>query len=90
MTDQIKIAYPKVKKEKIRGWIWRLLPNFYENADVLLIRRNDRRYRRIQREVFEQLLEFTDKPSDIEVETMNKCNSTCEFCPVNRFVDPRP
>lgn len=25
----------------------------------------------------------------IEVETINRCNGTCSFCPVNRMVDPR-
>lgn len=26
----------------------------------------------------------------IEIETVNKCNGTCSFCPVNKHVDPRP
>lgn len=26
----------------------------------------------------------------VEIETVNRCNSTCSFCPVNRRVDPRP
>jgi len=26
----------------------------------------------------------------IEIETQNKCNGTCSFCPVNRHIDPRP
>jgi radical SAM protein with 4Fe4S-binding SPASM domain len=26
----------------------------------------------------------------IEIETISRCNNTCEFCPVNRRVDPRP
>ena len=26
----------------------------------------------------------------IEIETINRCNSTCAFCPVNRRDDPRP
>ncbi len=32
----------------------------------------------------------TDKPDHIEIETLNRCNSTCSFCPVNRFDDTRP
>jgi hypothetical protein len=28
--------------------------------------------------------------SQIQVETFSKCNGGCTFCPVNRFVDPRP
>lgn len=26
----------------------------------------------------------------VEIETLNRCNHICPFCPVNRFVDPRP
>jgi MoaA/NifB/PqqE/SkfB family radical SAM enzyme len=26
----------------------------------------------------------------IEIETINRCNNTCAFCPVNKSVDPRP
>jgi radical SAM protein with 4Fe4S-binding SPASM domain len=26
----------------------------------------------------------------VEIETLNRCNSTCAFCPVNTRVDPRP
>jgi MoaA/NifB/PqqE/SkfB family radical SAM enzyme len=39
--------------------------------------------------VFTRLAAAADKPSHIEIETINKCNSTCSFCPVNRNSDPR-
>lgn len=26
----------------------------------------------------------------IEIETINRCNGTCSFCPVNKNIDPRP
>ncbi len=26
----------------------------------------------------------------VEIETVNRCNFACEFCPVNRTIDPRP
>lgn len=26
----------------------------------------------------------------VEIETLNRCNHICPFCPVNRFIDPRP
>lgn len=29
-------------------------------------------------------------PKAIELETLSACNGGCQFCPVNRFVDPRP
>lgn len=28
--------------------------------------------------------------SSVEIETINRCNSTCSFCPVNKRNDPRP
>lgn len=29
-------------------------------------------------------------PLAIEIETLNKCNNDCPFCPVNKTIDPRP
>ena len=29
-------------------------------------------------------------PYSIEIETVNRCNNTCSFCPVNRNNDTRP
>jgi len=26
----------------------------------------------------------------VEIETYSRCNGTCKFCPVNRYIDPRP
>lgn len=41
-----------------------------------------------------ELQEFVDKSVDlfnhIEIETINRCNGVCSFCPVNRNVDKRP
>lgn len=31
----------------------------------------------------------TSMPSAIEIETINRCNNECAFCPVNRHKDPR-
>ncbi|MCL1947923.1 MAG: radical SAM protein, partial [Chitinivibrionia bacterium] len=35
---------------------------------------------------------FKRKPlfNYVEIETFNRCNGTCSFCPVNRNLDPRP
>lgn len=89
MKQQVKIVYPHLIKERIRAPIQRLFPNVYEKINIHFVRRNDRRYHKLQKDLFEQLKNVTDKPSDIEIETINKCNSTCEFCPVNRYDDPR-
>ena len=73
-----------MKKEWVRERIRRFIPGAYEWAVVLLSQRNDRRYRRLQGNLFERLAKIADKPFHIENETINKCNSTCAFCPVNR------
>lgn len=90
MTSQVKLVYPSMRKEWVRERIRRLVPGAYEWAVVLLSRRNDARYRRLQGDLFEGLARIADKPFHIEIETINKCNSTCAFCPVNRHADPWP
>lgn len=89
MASQVKLVYPSMKKEWVRTRIRRLVPGAYEWAAVLLSRRNDARYRRLQGKLFEGLAGLADKPFHVEIETINKCNSTCAFCPVNRDADPR-
>lgn len=45
-----------------------------------------------RKEVFEEVEELYGKKSlfnHIEVETINRCNGVCSFCPVNKNVDPR-
>lgn len=90
MTSQVRLVYPSMRKEWVRSRIRRLVPGLYEAAVVMLARRNDARYRRLQGDLFEDLAGIADKPFHIEIETINKCNSTCAFCPVNRDADPRP
>lgn len=37
-------------------------------------------------------ISLAEKPlfNTIEIETYSRCNGTCKFCPVNRYIDPRP
>lgn len=62
-------------------------------ADFLLVVRKfikDRRYYYYrQGEEFPSLGHGSELPKLVEIETINKCNSTCSFCPVNRDADPR-
>ena len=32
---------------------------------------------------------FDEQPGTVQIETINRCNGTCSFCPVNRNIDPR-
>jgi biotin synthase-like enzyme len=52
----------------------------------------DRREMRGAQEVVEHFFCQSAFPlfSYIEIETINRCNNDCAFCPVNRNDDPRP
>jgi len=28
--------------------------------------------------------------NNVQIETYNKCNGACKFCPINKYIDPRP
>ncbi len=89
LESGVTLVYPKVRKKEIQGLVRARFPSLYESITVLLMKRKDRRYRKQQSGVFDRLPGIADKPFHIEIETLNKCNSTCAFCPVNRHVDPR-
>ncbi len=50
----------------------------------------------MRRNLYNQYIKYFDKqmkppfPCLVSVETINKCNCTCSFCPVNKNIDPRP
>jgi radical SAM protein with 4Fe4S-binding SPASM domain len=88
MRAKVKLVYPKDKP--VRTWLRTVSPGAYERIVSLNTKLKDRRYFRQQRRLFEQMSNEGSKPYHIEIETLNKCNSTCAFCPVNRYVDPRP
>jgi radical SAM protein with 4Fe4S-binding SPASM domain len=50
-------------------------------------------YKKIAKKVEGQVEDFFETMplfNYVEIETINRCNSTCSFCPVNRNNDPRP
>jgi hypothetical protein len=56
-------------------------------------RRTRRSVVRAQRVIDEIIAGVTARAAEfdrVEIETISRCNNTCEFCPVNRHVDPRP
>lgn len=89
MQKEVKIVYPKVNKKKLQALVRNAFPGFFEWSYHLNHQRKDRHYFRQQKAAFEQISQHTQVPSHIEIETLNRCNSTCEFCPVNRNDDPR-
>jgi len=68
----------------------RLAPHFSE----ALLRRRTRRSLARARQIIDGIIaDVTARGAEfdrVEIETVSKCNNTCEFCPVNRLVDPRP
>lgn len=72
------------------GWQFKLrFPKFsseaYIKSNFLLRRKSTKRY-------IEWFMEQdkTPKPQIIAVETVNRCNNTCSFCPANKNDDKRP
>lgn len=55
------------------------------------IEERDKKYAPIVRKKIDKLLNTNPYPLfyTIEIETINKCNGECQFCPVNKFDDPR-
>ncbi len=90
MADQVSVVEDKSGRKRFRERLRHALPGVYERVIAANTRRKDRRYHGLQSDLFANLDSISAKPFHIEVETINKCNSTCGFCPVNRFSDPRP
>ncbi len=80
-----------LQEKRLEGLVRRRAPRLFERLAVLRKLLKDRRYFyfRQGREFATLAVEFA-LPQVVEIETINKCNSTCGFCPVNRFADPRP
>ena len=80
-----------LQEKRLEGLVRCRAPRLFERLAVLRELLKDRRYFyfRQGREFATLAVEFA-LPQVVEIETINKCNSTCGFCPVNRFADPRP
>ncbi len=90
MKTTVTLVHPKDKP--LQRWLRHAMPGLFEVVNVLNWKAKDRRYFRQQSAsgVFDRLRDQCDRPDHIEIETLNRCNSTCGFCPVNRTADPRP
>ena len=67
-------------------------PRFYEKFVIIPRKRNyDKNFINITRKEIQKCLEQENYPLPyaIEIETYNKCNGDCDFCPVNVKLDPR-
>lgn len=87
MSGEVVLVHPKEKP--LRRLFQKLAPGLHERLTVLNLQRKDRHYHRTQAADFAVLAKEATRPSHVEIETLNRCNSTCGFCPVNRNDDPR-
>lgn len=79
--------------EKISYVLENYFPRFY-NSFILQsqVKQEDRKFRKIINKRIEEMTGSGKAPlfSAVEIETINRCNNTCSFCPVNSRDDPRP
>lgn len=81
----------RLKTEERRGDVLlrHTFPLLHEVIHIWRWRLKDRYYYMTGLRVFNRLARDVSKPQHIEIETLNRCNSACSFCPVNRDEDPR-
>jgi len=85
--SQVRFSTPR--KRVLRNYFITHHPGLYEWFKVKRWTLKDRVLWWRQGRLFHEVARHADRPSHIEIETINRCNGTCSFCPVNRFVDPR-
>ena len=84
---EVNFSIPR--KHVVRNYMLSHHPVVYEWLQAKRWTLKDRVLWLRQGNFFDRLAKHTAQPSHIEVETISRCNGTCAFCPVNRFVDPR-
>jgi len=78
--------------EKIRSLFEKYLPHLYDQVKALHVTIQDYKFRPLIRENIQQIVDKGTFPlfSIIEIETINRCNNSCSFCPVNKNAVQRP
>lgn len=74
---------------KIFNMVERVSPFFYERIFLISwLRFTDLKSKNKMKR---KLIKLLQKPliGDVEIETLNRCNNTCSFCPVNKNIDKR-
>ena len=87
LNGKVTISLPKV--HPARAQFRARFPTLYERFRLFRWKMKDLYLRLSGPGVFRRLAVAAEMPAHIEIETINKCNSTCGFCPVNRNSDPR-
>jgi len=80
----------KTPTKRITTFLERVIPSLYERYGTFLFNRyRDFKYKKV---IEEQINDFyRNKPlfRHVEIETINRCNNVCSFCPVNKHADSR-
>ncbi len=79
-------------KRRLLRFVEKRFPDFFERHLLpLRVRKNDRAAKPIIQKAIDDILKTDPFPifNKIEIETVNRCNNTCSFCPVNKKDDPR-
>ncbi len=87
MNGKVAISMPKALP--VRALLRARFPALHVRLRLFRWKIKDTYMRATGRPAFARLAAAADKPAHIEIETINKCNSTCSFCPVNRNSDTR-
>jgi radical SAM protein with 4Fe4S-binding SPASM domain len=96
-STMISNPYRKTKIETIKNNIKFFLEDNYPTIFEKYVLQNyirmvDLRRRPTISSIIKEKLSQSPFPlfDAIEIETINQCNNTCPFCPVNKKIDPRP
>ena len=87
VSPHLVVSNERLKRES--SFLRRLAPNFYSRYLCISIGKRKDEARRKSIDHF-----FAQSPpplfNSLQMETQNRCNGECSFCPVNRHLDPRP
>lgn len=84
-----KLGFSSIVKEKIEEWF----PFLFERCILpKLTQKHDKRLEPLIRDFINEVISKKPLPffTKIEIETINRCNNICVFCPVNKNIDKRP
>lgn len=89
MINSPKLSFSSTAKE----WIEKRFPGLFERYILpRLVKRHDNRLQPAIRKFIDAAISEEPLPlfTKVEIETINRCNNTCNFCPVNKNMDTRP
>lgn len=89
MIDSPHLVVSNARLKRESNILRRLTPELYSKYDCVL---DGMRYDAGRRRYMDAFYSQSKPPlfTNVQIETVNRCNGVCSFCPVNRHLDPRP